>query len=204
MWRDFTHPGILELGSSWDFFPQKGTFPRQLGKEYKSSASGGDSCQVWRRGIPSREMLYATRASGPPCPAPEGISHARGDLLWPKQCAATHRSRWNPVCMTVRGGNMSGAHHAPLLRASLLVVMRQSRVAGDTKRQWWWAKWLVSSGNTWVPMDQKNWLRNGKNCSRSFGNKKKKKKTDPTPRLYGPVSLLLRVVFFAQVRRCRG
>lgn len=37
---------------------------------------------------------------------------------------------------------MSNAHHAPLLCGSLLVVMRQNWIAGETKRRWWWAKCL--------------------------------------------------------------
>lgn len=39
----------------------------------------------------------------------------------------------------------------------------------------------------------KNWLRNGKNCSNMFQQQQQQQNIDPTPHLYWPVSLLLRV-----------
>lgn len=134
--------------SSWDHFPGKGVLIRQTEKEHKSSAcGGGDSCQAWRKGIPSRKMLCVRQVvhHEDKYPVCSGISHARSDLFWPKQYTVTNR--WSPMYII----------HV----ADLCVPPHWQELPGKTKRHQWWIKWLTNSGNMKIslpPYELVSWL----------------------------------------------
>lgn len=77
-------------------FLGKQALTRWLHEGHKSSASGSDSCQAWRKGILTRKTLHVTMQVER-YPISERISYARDYLFWPGQYKVSHRSRSTPL-----------------------------------------------------------------------------------------------------------
>lgn len=91
---------FLSQPRSFTFFSDSPPYPSKGG----TSRCVALSCLSVVKKRSSRQTFHVTQASGPPwwerCLVPEGASCARDDLLWPKECAVTYRSRQSPMHIT--------------------------------------------------------------------------------------------------------